>query len=65
MSLERMRGVAIADGFRPADVDAYLTSNFPDVDTVTYTLKAEDGGWHVFDTEDGGTPTRRGRARTS
>lgn len=57
LSIERMRRAALAEGFRAADVDEYLTSVFPGVDTVTYTLKTEDGAWSLFDTEDGGVPT--------
>ena len=57
LTVDRMRAVALADGFRAADVDDYLTSVFPGVRTVTYTLGTQDGDWIVYDSEDNGAPT--------
>ena len=43
-----MRRTALAEGFRPADVDAYLTSVFPGVREVAYTLETQNGAWTVL-----------------
>ena len=57
LSRERLRRAALAEGFRPADVDAYLTDQFPGVRNVRWYVETQNGAWTAYSTADGGAPT--------
>jgi hypothetical protein len=56
LSVEGMRRAALAAGYRAADVDDYLGSEFPELGSPTYTLELEGDSWIVNLSVDGGPP---------